>query len=69
MRPLTQPRAEWVPAWDELYGYVKQAADDGTLIRPEDLLDYMAELRQRAMAPVVEWLRKQGTGSASEPFK
>lgn len=52
------PGADWGSAWAELLGYIQQAAGDGDLVRPEDLLAYMVELKARALAPVKEWMRK-----------
>ena len=57
------PGADWGSAWAELLGYIQEAADDGNLVRPEDLLVYMVELKARALAPVKEWMRKVGDGT------
>lgn len=45
-------------AWTELRGYVAQAADDGGMIAPELLLDYLDELKRRALAPGRDWIAK-----------
>jgi hypothetical protein len=51
------PSADYASAWTELRGYVQQADDDGGQINPVDLLTYMDELKQRALAPVGDWLK------------
>lgn len=50
------PTADWSGAWAELTGYVQQARDDKTEIDPSRLLDYLGELRHKALAPVREWM-------------
>lgn len=54
--PPPPPKAEWSGAWAELTGYVQQARDDETEIDPSMLLDYLGELRRKALAPVREWM-------------
>lgn len=50
------PQAGYGDAWRELTGYVRQAVDDGGVIRPDVLLGYLAELKREAMKPVREWM-------------
>ncbi|MFG1963140.1 hypothetical protein [Nonomuraea sp. NPDC049028] len=52
------PAADYGSAWTELRGYVAQAADDGGMIAPELLLDYLDELKRRALAPGRDWIAK-----------
>ena len=52
------PRGEYGTVWHELTGYVQQARDEGTLIDPQELLTYMAELKQRALLPITRWLER-----------
>jgi hypothetical protein len=53
---MEPPRARYQEVWAELTGYVQQARDDGEAIDPAELLRYMAELRQRALAPIRDWM-------------
>ena len=55
---LNAPRGEYATVWNELTGYVTQARDEGTMIDPHELLRYMAELNQRALAPITRWLER-----------
>jgi hypothetical protein len=50
------PTADWSMSWAELTGYVAQALDDGTQIDPAQLLQYLSELKRKALAPVRDWM-------------
>lgn len=52
------PSADYGSAWTELRGYVEHAADDGGMLAPELLLDYLDELKRRALAPGRDWIAK-----------
>jgi hypothetical protein len=55
---VNAPSGEYGAVWQELTGYVQQARDEGTMIDPTELLAYMAELKQRALAPITRWLER-----------
>ncbi|MFB7866974.1 hypothetical protein [Streptomyces sp. NPDC056069] len=55
-QPTSIPQAEYGSVWPELVGWVQQAQEDGEEIDPAQLLEYMRELKQRALAPVREWM-------------
>jgi hypothetical protein len=57
-----RPSADYGSVWPELRGYVQQAASDGDMINPQDLLLYMDELRHKALAPAREWLNEHMRG-------
>jgi hypothetical protein len=52
------PVADWRGAWRELYGYVKEAVDDGGTITPAHMLSYMEELARDVQAPGRAWLKQ-----------
>lgn len=60
------PPARYGDVWQELVGYVQQAFDDGGQIDPAHLLDYMRELRHKALAPAREWIRGVVEGGSSD---
>lgn len=51
------PPARYGDVWQELVGYVQEAANDGGQIDPEHLAAYMRELRHKALAPARAWIR------------
>lgn len=55
-----QARANYGDVWTELTGYVQEAVEDGGVIDPAHMLGYMRELKQRALAPVREWMNSVG---------
>ena len=50
------PQAEYGSVWPELVGWAQAAQEDGEQIDPAQLLEYMRELKQRALAPVRQWM-------------
>lgn len=56
--PNPIPVADYGSAWTELRGYAAQAATDGGMIAPELLLDYLDDLKRRALAPGKDWIAK-----------
>lgn len=51
------PAADWSGSWAELTGYVDAARLDRGQINPVLMLQYMAELKHKALAPVREWMQ------------
>jgi len=54
--PHAIPQAAYGDVWPELVGWVTAAHEDGEQINPEQLLEYMQELKQRALSPVRQWM-------------
>ncbi|PVC73503.1 hypothetical protein [Streptomyces sp. CS081A] len=54
--PQAVPQARYGDVWPELTGWVQAAQEDGKQIDPAQLLEYMRELKQRALAPVRQWV-------------
>lgn len=54
--PNAIPQAEYSSVWPELVGWVQAAHEDGEQIDPAQLLEYLRELKHRALAPAREWM-------------
>lgn len=54
--PGAIPQAEYSSVWPELVGWVQAAHEDGKQIEPVQLLEYLRELKHRALVPVREWM-------------
>ncbi|MFD1546958.1 hypothetical protein [Nonomuraea guangzhouensis] len=54
--PNPIPAADYDSVCAELRGYVEHAVDDGGMIAPELLLDYLDELKRRALTPARQWM-------------
>jgi hypothetical protein len=54
--PSAIPQPAYGDVWGELTGWVQAAHEDGERIDPADLLEYLRELRRRALAPTREWM-------------
>ncbi|MFE3657241.1 hypothetical protein [Streptomyces sp. NPDC059165] len=61
--PNAIPKAAYGAVWPELTGWVQAAHEDGEQIDPAQLLEYMRELRHRALAPVRDWMNNITGGS------
>ncbi|MFF5451847.1 hypothetical protein ACFY40_11480 [Streptomyces sp. NPDC012950] len=55
-QPTAIPQARYADVWPELTGWVQAAQEDGEQIDPAQFLEYMRELKQRALAPVRQWV-------------
>ncbi len=54
---LVPPQSDYSGAWAELTGYVTAAHQEGVRLEPRDLLQYMRELRHRALEPIRKWMQ------------
>ncbi len=53
----SMPKPQWGTAWTELYGYVSEAAAEGSS-DAELIRQYMVELKERYVTgPVKAWIR------------
>lgn len=52
------PQPAYGAVWDELTGYVDQAVEDGGTIDPQQMRNYLGELKRRALAPVRDWVKR-----------
>ncbi|WP_068922174.1 hypothetical protein [Planobispora rosea] len=50
---------DYTTAWAELRGYVGEAVNGGGQIDPQQLADYMDELKRRVLAPRLAWIVEQ----------
>lgn len=51
-----ESRAAYGEVWGELVGWVQEAQAENERIDPAQLLVYLRELKQRALAPMREWM-------------
>jgi hypothetical protein len=65
-QPEAMPRPLYGDVWPELVGWVQAAQEDGEQIDPAQLLEYMRELKQRALAPIRQWMREARSATAAE---
>lgn len=58
----TVPQPAYGEVWAELTGYVDEAVEDGGTIDPQEMRDYLGELKRRALAPVRDWVKRTAEG-------
>lgn len=58
------PLPDYASAWTELRGYVQEAVVDGEPLNAGALLDYVDELKRRALAPGRDWLKNLTRGES-----
>jgi hypothetical protein len=61
-----QTRANYADVWAELVGWVQEAEAENERIDPAQLLGYLRELKQRATAPMRDWMSATMAGGSDE---
>ncbi|MFJ5804835.1 hypothetical protein [Streptomyces sp. NPDC093093] len=64
--PAAIPQARYSDVWPELVGWVQAAQEDGEQIDPAQLLEYLGELKRRALAPVRQWMDEVRSAGTAE---